>query len=528
VFVGAEYEDNLSIRTLVAAVRRAGLTASFLRFNSAAERDDVVARLASASPPFVGLSLAFQHRAAEFLEVGAARRRRGWRGHLCAGGHVATMMTEAVLAGPAVDTVLAHEAEETVVALLRALDDRAAWPAIPGLAWREGSVLIRNPPASACRNLDGLPRPVRDTPLRRNLGLGFAPLSGSRGCYGACRFCSIGSEHRARPGPRLRFRSPADVADEMAELSRVHGARIFCFHDETLFLRSERPTRERLDALAAALGERGVHGIAVVGKTRPDAVSIGLLQHLRERLGLMRLYVGIENWSARGAAHLGRGMDPAQAAAALEACRASGIYGCYNLLLFEPDAVLDDVAENVAGIERFLDVPVNFCRAEAYTGTALWADLRRAGRLREDGFAVDYDIADPRVQRLFEIVQPAFHDRNFAQDGLANLIMTLAYEKQLLRHFSPAPSPAALELTREVDALVRDVNADTAARLREAVDFARTVPLADRAAAAGFTIELATRVNTAGAELHGRLFELRRALVRAAAGIPATVPGPQS
>jgi hypothetical protein len=72
VFVGAEYEDNLSIRTLVAAVRRAGLTASFLRFNSAAERDDVVARLASASPPFVGLSLAFQHRAAEFLELAAA------------------------------------------------------------------------------------------------------------------------------------------------------------------------------------------------------------------------------------------------------------------------------------------------------------------------------------------------------------------------------------------------------------------------------------------------------------------------
>jgi len=307
----------------------------------------------------------------------------------------------------------------------------------------------------------------------------------------------------------------------MATLYHAHAARIFCFHDETLFLRSERQTRARLDELADRLAALGVTGIGVVGKTRPDAVSPALLAHLRQRLGLMRLYVGIENWSRRGAEHLGRGMDAEVAAAALEACGATGVYGCYNLLIFEPDATLDDVEENLRGVERFAAVPMNFCRAEAYAGTPLWHDLRRTGRLRTEGFATDYTIADPHVQRLFELLHQAFRDRNFAPDGLANMMMSVGYESQILTHFAAPGDAVAAELSREVAAFVRDVNLDTLARLREALAFARSPGALERAATAEFTVELATRVNVSGAELHGRLLDLRRDLARHSARSPA-------
>jgi anaerobic magnesium-protoporphyrin IX monomethyl ester cyclase len=512
VFVGAEIEDNLSIRTLTAAVRAAGLAAEYLRFNS---RDDIAATadaLAARNPALVGLSMAFQHRAPEFLALAGALRARGYRGHICTGGHVATVMPEAILRGcAAVDTALGHEGEDGIVRLLRALGDREAWVDIPALAWRDDAGTIRrNEPASARRNIDALPLPARDSPLRRHLGLPFAPLAASRGCYGSCTFCAISTFHRLRPGPRMRFRSPTHVADEMAALYHDHGARIFCFHDETLFLPKPEQTLRRLGAIGDLLRERRVGRIAVVGKARPDAVEPGLLRALHERFGLMRLYIGIENWSANGLAHLGRGVTPAIAAEALEACRATGVYGCYNLLLFEPDMVLEDVAENLAGMERFGDVPVNFCRAEAYAGTPLWTELHRAGRLRTEGFAVDYTIADPRAQQLFKIARQAFRDRNFAADGLGNMTMSLGYERQLLHHFLPAPAPRAAELLEAADRLILAIGADTRRHLGAALEWVRTHEGPGDGEVAEFTFELASAVNLSGAALQERLLGLRR------------------
>lgn len=511
IFVGAELEDNLSTRTLAAAVRAAGMTAATERFDGAADAARVAGRIAARNPTLVGLSMAFQHRAAEFVGLAAALRALGYRGHICAGGHVATVMPEEVLAAEAIDTVLGHEGEEGIVLLLRALDDRAAWPAIPALGWRGDDGAVRlNPPAPARRDLDAFPLPVREGTLRRHLGLPFVPLWGSRGCYGSCRFCAISTFHRLRPGPRLRFRSPESIAAEMATLYHDHGARIFCFHDETMFLPRPARTRERLDAIAAGLRARGVGRIAVVGKARPDAIEPGLLGHLRESLGLMRLYVGIENWSAAGLEHLGRGVTAAQNVGALEACRAEGVYGCYNLLLFEPDTTLEDLEDNLRGMERFPDIPVNFCRAEAYAGTPLWHDLRRAGRLRTEGFATDYTLSDPKARLVFRIVREAFRDRNFAADGLANMTMSFGYERQLLRHFLPAEERGLAELVREVDALILEINGDTRDKLARVLRFARSPAASDPAAVAATTFELATEINVGGAALQERLIDLRR------------------
>ncbi|MBI5486348.1 MAG: radical SAM protein [Deltaproteobacteria bacterium] len=516
VFVGAEIEDNLAIRTLAGAVRAAGMAAGFVRFNSRDEIPAVVDRVVSDGPALVGLSMAFQHRAPEFLALAEALRARGYGGHICAGGHVATVMAGTVLSScPAVDTALGHEAEDGIVRLLRATGDRAAWSDIPALAWRDDAGAVRrNAPAPARRDLDALPLPVRDTPLHRHLGLPFAPLAASRGCYGSCRFCAICTFHRLRPGPRLRFRTPGHVAREMAALYHEHGARIFCFHDETMLLPRPAQSLRRLGELADHLRRLGVGRIAVIGKARPDALEPALLGELRERLGLMRLYVGIENWSANGLSHLGRGVTPAIAARALEACRSTGVYGCYNLLLFEPDTTLGDLDDNLAGMERFADVPVNFCRAEAYAGTALWTDLRQSGRLRSDGFATDYTLADPAVERLFQIVRQAFRDRNFSADGLANMTMGFGYERQLLRHFVSGPDPRLEALLREVDAVIVEIGVDTRGHLAKAVGWVREHPVASAAEAAELTFELASEINFGGVRLQERVFELRAEMNR--------------
>ena len=66
------------------------------------------------------------------------------------------------------------------------------------------------------------------------------------------------------------------------------------------------------------LDEQGVGLSAFVGKCRPDTVTKDLARELAG-LGVMRMYVGIENASPNGAVHLNRRTDVASMGAALDA-----------------------------------------------------------------------------------------------------------------------------------------------------------------------------------------------------------------
>ena len=47
--------------------------------------------------------------------------------------------------------------------------------------------------------------------------------------------------------------------------------------------------------------------------------------------------------------------------------------------MFEPDTLMDEILANLRLMERHTDNPFNFCRAEAYPGTGLAAQLRDGG-----------------------------------------------------------------------------------------------------------------------------------------------------
>lgn len=523
VFVGAEYEENLSSRTMAAVARQQGLEARILGFSRDRELPAVLARLVQMNPALVGLSMAFQHRAPEFLALARSLRNERYQGHICAGGHFATAAaTQLLRHNPAVDTVIRHDGEIPLGMLLERLYEPDRWGQVPSLCYRQGGGIRENPPEKVPRDLDLFPWPVRDTPLPRHMGVPFTTLCASRGCYGNCTFCAINSYHRSRPGPRLRFRSAHNVAREMAMLYHDKGARIFCFHDDTWFLPNPGRMRARMDELADHLERLDVRlPFAVVAKVRPDAITPELLVHLKKRLGLMRLYVGVENFSEAGIEHLGRRVTREQIDTALTACGEADVYGCYNLLLFEPDARLEDINDNLDGMRRFSHIPVNFCRAEAYNGTALHTYLSRTGRLRGNYLASDYVIADERMEMLFRIVYQAFKDRNFSADALANLNMSLGYELQIIRHFcGPDPVKGGDELENEVRQLIRQINMDSVERLEEAVAFVRQGNHEDASATVSFTVELAGKVNFRGAELHTRLLQIRNRLAEMGRTLP--------
>src|SRR5439155_16811556 len=137
LLVGPEFEENLSLRHLAAALRQAGHTASLARFDSPEYLEGVVQQVRREQPGLVGLSMVFQVRAREFYELARALRRAGYRGHITAGGHFATFAYEPMLADlPELDSVVRQEGEATIVALAMALERRTGpgeLAAIPGM-----------------------------------------------------------------------------------------------------------------------------------------------------------------------------------------------------------------------------------------------------------------------------------------------------------------------------------------------------------------------------------------------------------
>jgi len=483
--VGSDCEENLGIAMIAAALLAARHQVTVIPFNEIAELDAVTDAVLRYRPQVIGLGMQFQHRSADFLQLGHRLRKRGFAGHVTCGGQYASLAWAELLDHEtSLDSVVLYEGETSMVELCDAVHRRAGLQNVKGLALRQpGGEPARTPVRALCRDLDTLPFAHRYRAPARHLGLAFRPVWGSRGCWGSCAFCAITTYYRdarAHGGGRtVRLRSIESLAEEMAALWHAEGdTTLFCFHDETLLLPRPADSIARLGELRRQLDVLGVGQIGIIGKCRPDCVTPELAKELR-RLGVVRMFVGVENGSQNGLDHLGRRIRLQQIEDALAAYDAAGIFVCYNLLLFEPDSTLEDVRENIDFMRRHAHIPVNFCRAEPYHGTPLYHRVKQRGMLLGSYLGWDYRIHDDKTELAFRIAAAAFRERNFDTEGVANRAMGLGYTNQLLRCFFNVKTVRGERLLERTDRLIRDISLDTAKFLEEAVNLAERIDLDD-------------------------------------------------
>jgi anaerobic magnesium-protoporphyrin IX monomethyl ester cyclase len=525
VLVGADYEENLGMCMIAAGAEAGGHRTAVVPFGSGDDRAEVVRRILALRPDVVGLAAQFQHRGLDYLGLACDLRRAGFRGHVTAGGQFATMAAEPILAGRfGIDSVVLYEGERTIGELLDAVGGKRALAEVAGLSLPDGKGgAFRTAVRPLAVNLDDLPLAHRYRQHSRQVGIPFIPVSGGRGCWAGCAFCSITSvlrDGRAHgvTGRRLRLRSPEDVGLEMAMLAQaVGGSAVFCFHDENFLLPRPAQSLERIRAIRKVLDEQGVARAAFVGKCRPDTVTPALAGELAS-LGVIRMYVGIENTSESGTAHLNRGTDVTTMAAALDAFADAGIFVCYNLLVFEPETTLADVAKNIAFMRAHATTPINFCRAEPYLGTPMYQRLRAAGRLQGGFLGCDYRIADDRAELLFRITGSAFREHNFACEGVANRYMSLGYTAKLLEFFYPEAAGRRATLMERAQELTRSITLDTADRFEQALDLAASADLADHDYIARQTALLGLRVAASDRLWHAALDTIERDMAKFARG----------
>lgn len=473
--LGAELEENLGLRYIASSLEAQNHIVKIIAFNSESDLPSAVSSLIDFDPRIAGLSMVFTGRAREFCRLAQALRDGGFRGHIIAGGHFASLNCGQLLKDfPAFDSVALGEGEELMCALAGSLDDLSR---VTGLCYRrsDGS-LVTNPSLGNPDRLDDLPFPKRTT-FHGYFDKPIASVLTSRGCWRDCAFCSINAWYKQGGGKKFRVRSVENILEELKQLYFEHGVRIFNFQDDNFFLPNPQKAVLRFAAIRDGLHQAGIDQIAIAVKARPDSITEESVRILDE-LGLFRVFLGVENASQRGLNNLNRRCNVDQVLKALEILNSFDVHIAYNLLMFEPDTTLDDILINLRFMERHIENPFNFCRAEAYAGTGLETRLRREGRLLGDYFGFDYRLKDPQSEAFHQIANYAFFDRNFSDYGLHYFNMQVDFFFQLLKRFRPELiSQTMRSLVRN---FIKRTNLDTYECLSQIYDFVACNVAADK------------------------------------------------
>ena len=150
------------------------------------------------------------------------------------GPHVTFALEETLLQSPWIDAIVIGEGERTLVELVRAVEEDKDIHQLPGIAFADGGMVVKTPPQARIENLDQLPLPARELlPMARYRALGTpCTVITSRGCPFNCIFCS----GRRMFGPKVRFRNPGLVVDEIEKLQRDFGLEKINIVDDTFTL----------------------------------------------------------------------------------------------------------------------------------------------------------------------------------------------------------------------------------------------------------------------------------------------------
>jgi anaerobic magnesium-protoporphyrin IX monomethyl ester cyclase len=525
--IGAELEENLGLRYIASSLEARGHNVAIIPFNSEQDTESAVRETLASKPSIAGLSMVFTSRAREFCRLAARLREAGFGGHLIAGGPFASFNCERLVTEfPHFDSVALGEGEELMCCLAENIDHLER---VPGLCYRDASGQARtNPAVGGNRDrLDDLPWPKRTT-FHSYFDKPIASVLTSRGCWRECAFCSINAWYERGGGHKFRYRGVDSIVAEITDLYHHHGVRILNLQDDNFFLPNPVKAAERFAAIRDGLRRNGVGQIGIAVKARPDSITEESIRILDE-LGLFRVFLGVENASENGLRNLNRKNTVAQILNALRILNDFDVHVAYNLLMFEPDTVLDEILVNLRFMERHNENPFNFCRAEAYPGTGLECKLLREGRLLGDAFGYDYRLADPRSEAFHQIANYAFFDRNFSDFGLHYFNMQVDFYFQLMRRFYPELLTQTMRAN--VRNFIKQTNLDTYERCCEIYDYVAAHDPADGFAVRAFAREMRARVDRQSRELLVRgeriLNWLEDAYARKASGIEGPTPIPR-
>jgi radical SAM superfamily enzyme YgiQ (UPF0313 family) len=251
-----------------------------------------------------------------------------------------------------VDFVVRGEADESLLDLIRALENGRDFASIAGITFRNQGKVVRTPSPSRFIDLDELPLPAFHLQLDIE-GLDILPLELGRGCPFSCTFCSTNDFFRRR----FRLKRPETVIDQMRTLNHRYGTtRFILVHDMFTV------DRKRVVDFCRAMIASGT-GFEWSCSARTDSVDDDLLG-LMASAGCRGLFFGVETGSLRMQKVIEKELDLTEAFAMVSAADHHGIDTTVSTIIGFPEEEASDVEATM----NFLMASIRFDHVEPQVG----------------------------------------------------------------------------------------------------------------------------------------------------------------
>jgi len=250
------------------------------------------------------------------------------------GGHHATVMPEDFIS-PYIDLIVGGEGVFAFAEIVNRFGRGEGFAGIPGVAFASGETMVNSPPDTAM-DLDSLPFPDRTltTKYRKYYySQWMKPLASirtSKGCPYRCSFCALWK----LTGGRYLKRTPENIVRELLGIDEEY---VFFADDESLV---DAPRMKNLALLIEQAGIRKQYFLYARSDTiakNPELLS------LWKRIGLEKVFVGLEFFRDADFEAVGKGTSVADNSKALEILNKLGIEP-YASFIVRPDLLKEDFA----------------------------------------------------------------------------------------------------------------------------------------------------------------------------------------
>lgn len=273
-----------------------------------------------------------------------------------AGPQADIVAEETLKAMPYVDYVCCGEGENTVYPFFSGLLRQEPDLGMPGLVYRSGENVIRNPRPVLTEDLDTLPFP--DYGL-----LGYEISAGDRvdidvgrGCPFGCVFCST----KLFWGRKYRLKSPERIISEIRQLHETYGVYRFSFtHD--MFTMNRRQIVKTCSLLRQL-----DFSIEWKCSARLDCIDDELIDIMADA-GMKSIYFGIETGSPRMQKLTNKNLSLDGVMEKLAGIRAKGLRFTASFIYGFPDETEEDLSMTLSLIRQIAEVSSDVVQAHMCT-----------------------------------------------------------------------------------------------------------------------------------------------------------------
>ncbi len=224
------------------------------------------------------------------IQIGRAIKSRSPRVKVFAGGPHCDWFGPRILeyAG-CFDALCSGEGEATIVPLAEYVDGKAGLPDVRGMTWLENGQVRSTRPVHI-EDLDAIAPPAYSRDIYPAVHSGkqikIVTIDETRGCPGRCNFCI----HPTKSGSKWRFKSPQRILQEMVNVQRQLGTRLFIYAGSNTPWANAREHARTI--LSAGLDVRYVMFGHINGMHNADF-------DLLKRSGCRAIFFGVESGSQR-------------------------------------------------------------------------------------------------------------------------------------------------------------------------------------------------------------------------------------